>query len=146
MVGNVGSPYKFLMYPRFIQAVLNEFPLQPHKRIYQTPCLKQKVFQNMTKATESYDGVVKPLFPQMLAKIGIIQGEGEAIPASHHHTPLSLFQLLTIHPQLLTLMRGGLNSQLLPLQHCKYLHLLVKVQVVVVLVTFLVLLGLPLSQ
>ena len=27
MVGNVDSPYKFLMYPRFIQALLNEFPL-----------------------------------------------------------------------------------------------------------------------
>jgi hypothetical protein len=98
MVGNVDSPYKFLMYPRFIQAVLNEFPLQPHKRIYKTPCLKQKVFQNMTKATESYNGVVTALFPQMLAKIGLTQGEGAANTAEPQNTPPIIIPSITHIP------------------------------------------------
>ena len=87
MVFNVKSPYKFLMYPRFIQSVLNEFQLLPHKKIYKTPCLKPKVFQNMNKASKGYDGVVHELFPQMLAKIGQVQGDGAAIRAEPHHTP-----------------------------------------------------------
>ena len=55
MKGNVKSSYKFLMYPRFVQAVLNEFQLQNHNRIYETPCLKPKVFQNMCKASDLWN-------------------------------------------------------------------------------------------
>jgi hypothetical protein len=87
MKGNVMSPYKFFMYPRFVQAVLNEFPLQPHKRVYKTPCLKPKVFQNMNKASDGWNGEFKPLFPEMLAKITQVQGEGAAIPVVPQHTP-----------------------------------------------------------
>jgi hypothetical protein len=87
MKGNVKSSYKFLMYPRFVQAVLNEFPLQPHNRVYKTPCLKPKVFQNMDKASKGWNGEVKPLFPQMLAKIAQVQGEGVAISVAPQHIP-----------------------------------------------------------
>ena len=84
MQGNVKSKTKFLMYPRFVQAVLNEFPLQPHKRVYNIRCLKPKVFQNMDKAGT---GVAKPLFPQMIAKISQVQGEDAAIPVVSQSTP-----------------------------------------------------------
>jgi hypothetical protein len=85
--GNVKSSYKFLMYPRFVQAVLNEFQLQSHKRVYQTPCLKPKVFQNMCKASELWNGEVRPLFPEILSKIPQVQGEDATIPVVSHHTP-----------------------------------------------------------
>ncbi|MCO6516803.1 MAG: hypothetical protein J6586_10005, partial [Snodgrassella sp.] len=87
MEGNVTSSYKFLMYPRFVQAVLNEFRLQNHNRIYDTPCLKPKVFQNMCKASDLWNGVTHPLLPNMLAKISQIQGEDATIPVVSHHTP-----------------------------------------------------------
>ena len=84
MKGNVKSKTKILMYPRFVQAVLNEFPLQPHKRVYNISCLKPKVFQNMDKAST---WVAKPLFPQMLAKISRVQGEDATIPVVYQSTP-----------------------------------------------------------
>jgi hypothetical protein len=87
MKGNVKSQYKFLMYPRFVQAVLNELQLQPHNRIYEPSCLKPKVFQNMSKASDLWNGEVHPLFPQMLAKIANVQGEDATIPVVSHHTP-----------------------------------------------------------
>ena len=87
MKGNVKSQYKFLMYPRFVQAVLNEFQLQPHNRIYEPSCLKPKVFQNMSKASDLWNGEVHPLFPQMLAKISQVQGEDATIPVVSQNTP-----------------------------------------------------------
>lgn len=87
MMANVKSSYKFLMYPRFVQSVLNEFPLQTHKRVYKTPCLKPKVFQNMSKASELWNGEVKPLFPEMLSKISQVHGEDATIPVVSHHSP-----------------------------------------------------------
>jgi hypothetical protein len=87
MKGNVKSSYKFLMYPRFVQAVLNEFQLQTHKRVYETPCLKPKVFQNMCKASEFWNREVHPLFLEMLSKISQVQGEDTTIPVVSHPTP-----------------------------------------------------------
>jgi hypothetical protein len=87
MKGNVQSSYKFLMYPRFVQAVLNEFQLQNHNRMYETPCLKPKVFQNMCKASDLWNGVTHPLLPNMLAKISQVLGEDATIPVVFHHTP-----------------------------------------------------------
>lgn len=90
MKGNVKSSYKFLMYPRFVQAVLNEFQLLPHKRIYEPSTLKPKVFQNMSKASELWNGEVHPLFPQILAKISQVQGEDAPIPVASQNTPTKL--------------------------------------------------------
>jgi hypothetical protein len=128
--GNVKSSYKFLMYPRFVQAVLNEFQLQPHKRIYETPCLKPKVFQNMCKASELWNGEVHSLFPQMLAKISQVQGEDATIPVVSQHTHYCCSTNIPL--QSLTHMRGGKNNQLLSSQHCMLLNLLVYEQAVVV--------------
>lgn len=125
MKGNVKSPYKFVMYPRFVQAVLNEFPLQPHKRVYKTPCLKPKVFQNMNKASDGWNGEFKPLFPEMLAKIIQLQGEVQQSQLYPNTHPLLLFHLSITPHKLLTHMIGGKNSHLLPLQHCMFLNLLV---------------------
>ena len=105
------------MYPRFIQTVLNEYELLPHNRIYKAPCLKPKVFQNMNKASEGYNGVVRALFPQMLVVIAQARGEGVAIPVAPQHTPTITVPSISYTHQLLTHIRGGKNSQLLPSQH-----------------------------
>ena len=87
MVSNVKSRYEFLMYPRFVKTVLQEHQLQPHKNIYPTPCLQQKVFQNMNRATRGNNGVVVALLPTMLTQVQQVQGEGPVNPTEPQHTP-----------------------------------------------------------
>ncbi|GKA63580.1 hypothetical protein Tco_0763186 [Tanacetum coccineum] len=70
MVMNLDSPHKFLLYPRFIQLLLNkqERLLLPHTRTYPTPILTSKLFSNMRRASKGYSGVVTPLFKNMLVQ------------------------------------------------------------------------------
>ncbi|GKB81161.1 hypothetical protein Tco_0948056 [Tanacetum coccineum] len=69
------STHKFLMYPRFIQILLNKQQrlLLPHTRTYPTPTLTNKLFNNMRRACKGYSRVVIPLFDTML-----VQPQGEA--------------------------------------------------------------------
>ncbi|GJT33406.1 putative ribonuclease H-like domain-containing protein [Tanacetum coccineum] len=75
MVKNLDSTHKFLMYPRFIQILLNKQQrlLLPHTRTYSTPTLTNKLFNNMRRASKGYSRVVTPLFDTML-----VQPQGEA--------------------------------------------------------------------
>ncbi|GJS72911.1 hypothetical protein Tco_0705752 [Tanacetum coccineum] len=75
MVKNLDSTHKFLMYPRFIQILLNKQQrlLLPHTRTYSTPTLTNKLFCNMRRASNGYSRVVIPLFDTML-----VQPQGEA--------------------------------------------------------------------
>ncbi|GKA73000.1 hypothetical protein Tco_0779216 [Tanacetum coccineum] len=70
MVKNLDSTHKFLMYPRFIQIVLNKHQrlLFPHTRTYPTPTLTNKLFNNMRRTCTGYSGVVTPLFTTMLVQ------------------------------------------------------------------------------
>ncbi|GJU59947.1 hypothetical protein Tco_1237713 [Tanacetum coccineum] len=70
MVKNLDSPHKFLLYPRFIQLLLNKQQrlLLPHTRTYPTPILKSKLFSNMRRASKGYSGVVILLFENMLVQ------------------------------------------------------------------------------
>ncbi|GJZ08927.1 hypothetical protein Tco_0543210 [Tanacetum coccineum] len=70
MVKNLDSPHKFLLYPRFIQPLLNKQQrlLLPHTRTYPTPTLTSKLFSNMRRASKGYSGVVTPLFENMLVQ------------------------------------------------------------------------------
>ncbi|GJX80703.1 hypothetical protein Tco_0328852 [Tanacetum coccineum] len=70
MVKNLDSPHKFLLYPRFIQLLLNKQQrlLLPHTRTYPTPTLTSKLFSNMRRASKGYSGVVTPLFENMLVQ------------------------------------------------------------------------------
>ncbi|GJS83616.1 hypothetical protein Tco_0750157 [Tanacetum coccineum] len=54
MVKNLDSRSKFLMYPRFIQILLNKHQrlLLPHKRTYVAPTLTQKLFSNMRRVSK----------------------------------------------------------------------------------------------
>ncbi|GJU57623.1 hypothetical protein Tco_1235389 [Tanacetum coccineum] len=68
MVSNISSPYKFLMYPRFIQLCLDmqRHKLQQHTRLYSVPSLTMKVFSNMKRSTKGFSGQEVALFPTML--------------------------------------------------------------------------------
>ncbi|GJY51413.1 hypothetical protein Tco_0442260 [Tanacetum coccineum] len=64
MVKNLDSPHKLLLYPRFIQLLLNKQQrlLLPYTRTYPTPTLTSKLFSNMRRTSKGYSGVVTPLF------------------------------------------------------------------------------------
>ncbi|GJT59064.1 putative ribonuclease H-like domain-containing protein [Tanacetum coccineum] len=68
MVTNISSPYKYLMYPRFIQICLDmqKKYLKPHTRTYLVPSLNAKVFNNMKRTTKGYPRVEIDLFPTIL--------------------------------------------------------------------------------
>nr|GEZ85592.1 tryptophan--tRNA ligase, cytoplasmic [Tanacetum cinerariifolium] len=70
MVRNVDSPTKFLMYPRFLQVIINAQvdDLSSHTNQYTSPALTQKVFVNMRKVGKGFSGVKTPLFAIMLVQ------------------------------------------------------------------------------
>ncbi|GJX56161.1 hypothetical protein Tco_0286058 [Tanacetum coccineum] len=91
MVKNLDSRSKFLMYPRFIQILLNKHQrlLLPHKRTYVAPTLTQKLFSNMRRVSKGYTGVNILLFSSMLVQGPIQQGKGSTVPVESHHTPIT---------------------------------------------------------
>nr|GEU52741.1 reverse transcriptase domain-containing protein [Tanacetum cinerariifolium] len=68
MVRNVDSPSKFLMYPRFLQVVMDHQvnDMTTHNTRYTSPALTQKVFANMRRVGKSFSVVKTPLFASML--------------------------------------------------------------------------------
>nr|GEW46767.1 hypothetical protein [Tanacetum cinerariifolium] len=68
LVRNVDSPSKFLMYPRFLQVMINAQvdDLSSHNTKYTSPALTQKVFANMRRIGKGFLGVETPLFDAML--------------------------------------------------------------------------------
>nr|GEV11882.1 reverse transcriptase domain-containing protein [Tanacetum cinerariifolium] len=70
MLRNVNSPSKFLMYPRFLQVLINNQvnDLSSHTIKYISPALTQKVFTNMRRIGKGFSGVETPLFATMLVQ------------------------------------------------------------------------------
>nr|GEV64613.1 hypothetical protein [Tanacetum cinerariifolium] len=70
MVRNVDSPSKFLMYPRFLQVMINAQidDLSSHNTKHPSPALTQKVFANMRRIGKGFSGVETPLFDTMLVQ------------------------------------------------------------------------------
>nr|GEY83094.1 hypothetical protein [Tanacetum cinerariifolium] len=68
MVKNVDSPSKFLMYPRFLQVMINNQvdDLSSHTTKYTSPTLTQKVFANMRRVGKGFSRVETHLFASML--------------------------------------------------------------------------------
>ncbi|GKE42577.1 hypothetical protein Tco_1469861 [Tanacetum coccineum] len=83
MVHNLESNSKILMYPRFLQIILDI--TTENKGRYLAPTLTKKLFANMKRG---YAGDIVPLLPAMLAGAAVDQGEGSAQPAEPHHTPV----------------------------------------------------------
>nr|GEX19540.1 hypothetical protein [Tanacetum cinerariifolium] len=68
MVKNVDIPNKFLMYPPFLQVVINNQvnDLTSHNTKYTSPALTHKVFANMRRVGKGFSGVETPLFASIL--------------------------------------------------------------------------------
>nr|GEW04596.1 putative ribonuclease H-like domain-containing protein [Tanacetum cinerariifolium] len=70
MVRNVDSPSKFLMYPQFLQVIINAQvdDLSSHNTKYTSHALTQKVFANMRRVGKGFSGVETILFASMLVQ------------------------------------------------------------------------------
>nr|GFB59038.1 hypothetical protein [Tanacetum cinerariifolium] len=70
MVRNVDSPSKFLMYPWFLQVIINTQveDLSSYNNQYTSPALTQKVFANMRRLVKGFSRVENPLFATMLVQ------------------------------------------------------------------------------
>ncbi|GJV76567.1 hypothetical protein Tco_1508151 [Tanacetum coccineum] len=100
MVKNVDSMVKFLMYPRFVQVVLDKQVgnMSTHNKTYDAPCHTKKVFANMKRQGKDFFGRITPLFPTMMVQAQEEVGEGSAVPTDPHHTP-TIIKPSTSKPQ-----------------------------------------------
>nr|GEX58828.1 ribonuclease H-like domain-containing protein [Tanacetum cinerariifolium] len=85
MVRNVDSPSKFLMYPCFIQVVLDHQmdDMTTHNTRYKSHALTQKVFANMRRVGKGFSGVETPLFASMLVQSQQQAKAGVEVPITH---------------------------------------------------------------
>ncbi|GKA04078.1 hypothetical protein Tco_0676859, partial [Tanacetum coccineum] len=95
MVKNVDSMVKFLMYPRFVQVVLDKQVgnMSTHNKTYDAPCHTKKVFANMKRQGKDFFGRITPLFPTMMVQAQEEVGE-EPIPdeaANEEHVPTHFY-------------------------------------------------------
>ncbi|GKB50360.1 hypothetical protein Tco_0901113, partial [Tanacetum coccineum] len=87
---NLDTPKKkFLMYPRFLMAFLNnQIELgEPFNDVYVTPAHTQKVFANMSKKGVKFSRKITPLFDYMLVQHQAPKGEGSEQPTKPQPTP-----------------------------------------------------------
>nr|GEX37716.1 hypothetical protein [Tanacetum cinerariifolium] len=77
LVRNVDSPSKFLMYPRFLQVLINNLvdDLSSHTTKYTSPTLTQKVFANMRRIGKGFFGIETPLFATMMIQPHVVEEE-----------------------------------------------------------------------
>nr|GFB17652.1 hypothetical protein [Tanacetum cinerariifolium] len=70
MVRNVDSPSNFLMYPHFLQVVMDNQvdDMTSYNTRYTSFALTQKVFANMRRVGKGFSGVKTPLFASMLVQ------------------------------------------------------------------------------
>ncbi|GJT49493.1 hypothetical protein Tco_0975650 [Tanacetum coccineum] len=82
MMKNLDSAVKFLMYPRFVQVLLdNQLEgMINHNRIYIEPSHTKKVFANMKRQGKDFSSRVIPLFSTMMVQAQQEQGEGSDMP------------------------------------------------------------------
>ncbi|GJY99355.1 retrovirus-related pol polyprotein from transposon TNT 1-94 [Tanacetum coccineum] len=93
MVHNLESNTKFLMYPRFLQIILDINTESKGK--YLAPTLTKKLFANMKRG---YAGDFVPLLPAMLAGAAMDQDEGSTQPAEPHPTPVDPLPSTSLPP------------------------------------------------
>nr|GEZ03548.1 retrovirus-related Pol polyprotein from transposon TNT 1-94 [Tanacetum cinerariifolium] len=96
MVRNVDIPSKFLMYPRFLQVVMDNQvdDMTYHNTRYTSPALTQKVFANMQRVGKGFSRVKTPLFASMLVPPQP-QAEEEEVKEQPTVTSESSMSLLT---------------------------------------------------
>ncbi|GJT10204.1 putative ribonuclease H-like domain-containing protein [Tanacetum coccineum] len=82
MVANLKSKTKFLMYPRFLQMILEI--QHENKHPYLAIVLTKKIFRNMKRG---FKGVPRPLLPVMLPVVAVDQSAGQANQAVDQPSP-----------------------------------------------------------
>ncbi|GJU81941.1 hypothetical protein Tco_1284306 [Tanacetum coccineum] len=82
MVANLKSKTKFLMYPRFLQMILEIQTKNKHP--YLAIVLTKKIFRNMKRG---FRGVPRPLLPAMLPVVAVDQSAGQADQAVDQPSP-----------------------------------------------------------
>nr|GEX85342.1 hypothetical protein [Tanacetum cinerariifolium] len=106
MVRNVDNPSKFLMYPQFLQVMINAQVdnLSSQNTKYTSPTLTQKVFPNTRRIGKGFLGVETPLFDAMLVQPQVHDAaeveedeDDNEVPASP--SPPSLAHELSSPPQ-----------------------------------------------
>nr|GEW02805.1 ribonuclease H-like domain-containing protein [Tanacetum cinerariifolium] len=102
MVRNVDSPSKFLMYPQFLQVMINDQvdDLSSHTTKYTSPALTQKVSANMRRIGKGFSGVETPLFATMLVQPHAAAEEEDDDDENRELNPLItlLWMLRRMHP------------------------------------------------
>nr|GFB45196.1 hypothetical protein [Tanacetum cinerariifolium] len=83
LVRNVDSSYKFYMYLRFIQLIIqtNIADFSTYTTRYISPALTQKVFANMRRVRKGFSGVETPLFKSMLVVRDVAEEAAAQVPA-----------------------------------------------------------------
>nr|GEV32848.1 reverse transcriptase domain-containing protein [Tanacetum cinerariifolium] len=82
---NVDSPSKFLMYPPFIEVLLDHQvdDMTTHNTRYKSHALTQKVFANIRRVGKGFSGVETPLFDSMLVQSQQQVEAGVEVPITH---------------------------------------------------------------
>ena len=87
MVANVKSTHKFLMYPHFLQIVLNTEPA--NNMLYSIKPLKEKVFSNMKSG---FIGIAQPLSVAMFFAFSNLCA-GPSVPSEPQFAPVHTLEL-----------------------------------------------------
>nr|GEX71609.1 retrovirus-related Pol polyprotein from transposon TNT 1-94 [Tanacetum cinerariifolium] len=100
MVRNVDSPRKFLMYPWFLQLIINHQvdDLSSHTTRYTSHALTEKVFANMRRIGKGFSGVETPLFASMLVQpqAAKVEEDVEVPAAPTPPSPTSALEILKL--------------------------------------------------
>nr|GEU66459.1 hypothetical protein [Tanacetum cinerariifolium] len=98
MVKHLDGTIKFLMYPRFIQVLLDNQVegISRHKAIFVTPCHTKKIFANIKRQGKDFSRRITPLFATMMVEAQVDIGKGMS-PAPQHS--LTIIQPSTSQPQ-----------------------------------------------
>ncbi|GJV10057.1 hypothetical protein Tco_1351598 [Tanacetum coccineum] len=83
MISNLKSKSKFLMYPRFLQMILNV--QTENKNLFVSVLLTKKIFGNMKRG---FQGIHRPLLPAMLT-INAGQAQSRGAPTPSQPVPLT---------------------------------------------------------
>nr|GEY73378.1 hypothetical protein [Tanacetum cinerariifolium]GEY74475.1 hypothetical protein [Tanacetum cinerariifolium] len=90
MVKHLDGGVKFMMYPRFVQVLLDNQVegMDKHNAIFIISSYIKKVFANMKKEGKDFSRKVTPLFQSMMVQAPEDMGKGLEIPTDPHHTPI----------------------------------------------------------
>ncbi|GJR90515.1 hypothetical protein Tco_0214526 [Tanacetum coccineum] len=109
MVANLKSKTKFLMYPRFLQMILDIQTENKHP--YLAVTLTKKIFRNMKRG---FKGVPRPLLPAMLSIIDPSAGQEAPSVTPPAHEPMEhTFAQPSTNPQPPTPRQEATTSQLM---------------------------------